>query len=116
MDNSLNNNAIKMVSYAPIFLLMNGYWLVDNKIMFSNQWDYLMRVNDNMKSGHVFEGFKVAPSTPLLLFIMIAVAMKLLITIVPYDTLKMLGFSLGDENEISVDEDLPNFFEAIKLK
>jgi len=32
MDNSLNNNAMLMVSYAPIFLLLNGFWIVDNKV------------------------------------------------------------------------------------
>jgi hypothetical protein len=59
MDNALNNNALNMVTFAPMFLLMNGFWLVDNKIIFDNHWEYRMRVNENMGSGHVFEGFVV---------------------------------------------------------
>lgn len=59
MDNALNNNALNMVTFAPMFLLMNGFWMIDNKIIFDNYWEYRMRVNENMKSGHVFEGFVV---------------------------------------------------------
>lgn len=59
MDNSLNNNALNMASFAPLFLLMNGYWFVDNKTIFSNVWFFRMKITDNMKSGHYFSGFVV---------------------------------------------------------
>lgn len=59
MDNSLNNNALNMVSFAPLFLLMNGFWFVDNKSIFSNVWSYRMKITDNMKSDHFFHGFAV---------------------------------------------------------
>jgi len=31
MDNTLSNNAIGAIMWAPIFLLFNGFWIVDNK-------------------------------------------------------------------------------------
>jgi hypothetical protein len=36
MDNSLNNNALMMITYAPLFLLMNSFWMVDNRTIFNN--------------------------------------------------------------------------------
>ena len=59
MDNKLNNNALNMLRYAPMFLLMNGFWLVDNRTIFNNQWHYKDRVTEFMKSDHFFEGFKI---------------------------------------------------------
>lgn len=31
MDNTLSNNALSAIMWAPIFLLFNGFWIVDNK-------------------------------------------------------------------------------------
>ena len=115
MDNSLNQNALSMVSFAPIFLLMNGFWMIDNKIIFDNYWEYRMRVNENMKSGHFFQGFVINQSTPILLFVLFSWVLKLILTFVSEETLQRFGFTMQKER-ISVDEDLPNFFEAIKLR
>lgn len=115
MDNALNNNALSMVTFAPMFLLMNGFWLIDNKIIFDNHWEYRMRVNETMRSGHVFEGFVVNQATPLLLFVVFSWALHVIFAVVSEETLARFGFTLEKER-ISVDEDLPNFFEAIKLR
>lgn len=115
MDNALNNNALSMVTFAPMFLLMNGFWMIDNKIIFDNFWEYRMRVNESMRSGHVFEGFVVTQATPLLLFVAFSWALHFIHSTVPEETLARFGFTLQKE-QISVDEDLPSFFEAIKLK
>ena len=60
MDNKLNNNALNMLRYAPMFLLMNGFWLVDNRTIFNNKWHYKDRATEFMKSDHFFEGFKIS--------------------------------------------------------
>jgi len=36
MDNVLTKNAMSMVKMAPLFLLCNGFWMVDNKQIFRN--------------------------------------------------------------------------------
>lgn len=41
--------------------------------------------------------------------------MRLITFIIPEEELARLGFTLSHE-DINVDEDLPNFFEALKLK
>lgn len=115
MDNSLNNNALMMITFAPIFMLMNGFWMVDSKIIFSNFWDYKMRVNEQMHSGHYFEGFQVNHATPLLLFVMIAIVSKCVLLLIPEYWQRY--FDLVDDSQlISVDEDLPNFFEVIPIR
>lgn len=115
MDNSLNNNAIAMVTIAPMFLLFNGYWMIDNKAIFDNQWTYRMKTVENMKSNHFFEGFYISHSTPIFMFMAFSVGLKIITSLVPEETLARLGFALTHD-EISVDEDLPSFFEALKLK
>lgn len=97
MDNSLNNNALRMVSFAPMFLLMNGFWMVDNRIIFNNYWEYKMKVNDQMKSGHLFRGFVVNHATPILLFVVFSWATKIIMLVVPEDTLARCGFSMESE-------------------
>ena len=59
MDNQLNDSALHLFSFSPIFLVMNGYWMVDNKVIFDNYWDYRMRVQDSMKSGHLVDVFTI---------------------------------------------------------
>lgn len=31
MDDTLSNNAIKLLKFSPLFLLFNGYWMLSNK-------------------------------------------------------------------------------------
>jgi hypothetical protein len=104
-----------MVTTAPIFLLINGFWMIDNKAIFDNTWVYRMKTTENMKSDHFFEGFSVSHSTPMLIFIGFSIGLKIITTIVPEEIIARFGFTLS-RDEISVDEDLPNFFEAIKLR
>ena len=94
MDNSLNTNALRMVSFAPMFLLMNGFWMIDNKSIFSNYLEYKMKVNDQMKSGHFFQGFVVNHATPILLFVVFSWAIKIIHVVVPESTLAKLGFTM----------------------
>ena len=115
MDNSLNNNALTMASFAPLFLLMNGFWFMDNKAIFNNVWQHRMKITDNMQSGHFFHGFMVNQATPLLLFAIFSWFLRLITFLVPEEELARLGFTLSHD-DINVDEDLPNFFEALKLK
>lgn len=104
-----------MVAIAPMFLLFNGFWMIDNKAIFDNTWVYRMKTIEHMKSNHFFEGFCVTHSTPIFVFMAFSIGLKLITSIVPEETLSRLGFSLTNE-EISVDEDLPSFFDAIKLR
>ena len=65
-----------------------------------------------MKSDHYVE-WGVNWSTPLLLMCLAAVALLMLQQTFK-DSLQQWGFAMSRE-DIEVDEDLPNFFEAVKL-
>lgn len=52
MDNALSNSVLSIMKYAPLMLLPNGYWLMDNKQFFDNVWHYKDKVVDNMMSDH----------------------------------------------------------------
>lgn len=51
----------------------------------------------------------------MLLFAVFSWVLRIIINVVPEEELARLGFTLSQE-DINVDEDLPNFFEALKLK
>lgn len=93
MGNDLNNNAISMLKFAPLFMLMNGFWMVDNQTIFNNQWNYIMRLTDFMRSSHFFQGWMYTQSTPLLVFIIVFCIMKFLDILVPESVQSNLGFS-----------------------
>lgn len=33
-------------------MLLNTYWLIDNKLIFDDEWSYKMTQNDYVMSGH----------------------------------------------------------------
>lgn len=50
MDDSLNKNIMKMLKLAPLFFLVNGYWMVSNRQIFENIWAYKDKTTDTMIS------------------------------------------------------------------
>lgn len=66
MDNALSNSVLSILKYAPLCLLFNGWWLLDNKQFFDNVWIYKDKSTENMKSGH-HVGFHTCQSSPMLL-------------------------------------------------
>lgn len=66
MDNALSNSVLSILKYAPLCLLFNGFWLLDNKQFFDNVWNYKDKSTETMKSGHLIN-FHVCQSSPLIL-------------------------------------------------
>lgn len=112
LDDKLTNNCIGMLKGAPLLLLFNGYWMITNCQIFSNGWSYKERSFESMKSGHKVT-LEVNWATPMLLLIVAAVLI-ISIQLIFKDDLMRLGFAMS-QKKIQVDEDLPRFFDAIKL-
>jgi len=112
LDDKLTNNCIGMLKGAPLMLLFNGYWMISNRQIFTNAWSYKERSFETMKSGHS-AGLEVNWATPMLLLIVAAVLI-ISIQLIFKDDLMRLGFAMS-QKKIQVDEDLPRFFDAIKL-
>lgn len=116
LNDMLTNNLISKCKYAPLLMMINGYWMLSNQEAFKNKYEYIDTViNPNMKSQHLIS-FDVRESTwafPMLLLalcsIFILTAQKLF-----DETLRNMGYGM-QKKDIEVDEDLPNFFEAIRL-
>ena len=94
MDNSLSNNALANMKWAPLFLLFNGFWIIDNKQMFQGHWNYLMRETESMKSDHYVHQLEITQSAPLFLMALMSVFIITLQIIIPDSVLALWGFSL----------------------
>jgi hypothetical protein len=60
-DERLNNNALAILTYAPLLFLSFGYWMLSSKQLLSNNPTDLTYTNIDRTSGHfVSEVFKVS--------------------------------------------------------
>jgi len=94
-------------------MMLNGYWMLSNQETFANKYDYINTILDpHMKSQH-YVSLDVNWAFPMLLLacssIFILITQKLF-----HEALREMGYGM-QKKDIEVDEDLPNFFEAIRL-
>jgi hypothetical protein len=66
LDAKLTNNCISMLKWSPLFLLFNGYWMLSNKQIFLNTWEFIEKSTESMKSEH-FVYLGVNWASPILL-------------------------------------------------
>lgn len=114
MDDMLTKNALNLLSYSPLLFLLNGYWMFSNQQIFGGVVNSIVFSTDRMKTSHTFENLgELGQATPMLL-----IALPLLVIIImrrsSYKLLEKSGFTISN-SKIVVDEDIPNFFEAVKL-
>lgn len=112
MDDKLTVNCIEMLYFSPLFLLINGYWMLSNPQIFDNVWQFIPDSEHTMKSLHMLR-FEPGHASPML--IMAASAVFIIsFTKIFKDYIGKWGFALQSK-EIKVDEDLPQFFTTIRL-
>ena len=115
MDDKMTQNAMTLLSYTPILFLLNGFWMLGNRQIFENVVNEIADATSVMVTGHDYTTLtNVNQATPMLL-IGLALVFITFMRVFFYDTLTKWGFTISS-NSIEVDEDLPNFFEAVKLK
>ncbi len=66
LDDTLTLNALSVLRWAPLLLLMNSFWMLSNKQMFSNHWSYISFKSESMLSNHFFE-IELNQAAPLLI-------------------------------------------------
>lgn len=113
MDDALSKSVLSMLKFGPLCLLLNGFWLLDNRQFFDNVWIYKNKSTENMMSGH-HVGIKINQSSPMLLAGMLCLMVIFVHLIFSAETLKSAGFTMARE-DLDVDEDLPNFFKALSI-
>ena len=114
MDDTMTANAMGLLKIAPIMLLVNGYWMLSNRMIYSNSWSYISIDGETMSSGHVLKmEYDVNWASPILVMV-IASFFILFFQYVFAPFLQAWGFTMAAK-DIVVDEDLPNFFDAVML-
>jgi hypothetical protein len=66
-----------------------------------------------MPSGHKIM-YKIGQSAPLFDACMVAIGLLILQFTIPIELLQRAGFSMA-QDDVRVDEDLPDFFDVVKL-
>jgi len=95
-------------------MLGNGYWMLSNLQIFKNMFNAKNQTTDVAVSGHDFDSiYSVNQATPVLLLWM-AIFIIFILQVFAKKYLKQWGFAFSS-GKIEVDENLPNFFNAIKL-
>ena len=114
MSNSLIINANYKLTLAPLLLIMNGYWMLDNRQIFDNNTTFINKTGDLMISDHHFDNWsKPGRHTPLMIVI-IASFFIYFLQVFFGELLASLGYSMTSK-DVSVDEDLPNFFKSLNI-
>lgn len=110
----MTKNALGIMRWGAVFYLFFGYWMLSSKVIFNNFIDQIYDSTDKMLSGHTFSSIRVDQASPLLLM-GAAVAVIIIMQSFFKKTLKAWGFTFGG-TKINVDENLPRFFDSIKLR
>ena len=114
LDDQMTKNALGLLSYSPILLLMNGYWMLSNKQIFDSELNSISTITSDMLTGHTLSTILVLDHA----FPMVVIALVSLFLIVFSKIFTTAMHKWGyviSKREIVVDENLPNFFEAVTL-
>ena len=114
MDDKMTVNAMKLLSYTPILFLFNGYWMLSNRQIFENVVNSLTYSTEQMSSAHGWSSIASMGHASPMLMIAFAFIVITVLRVGFYDTMSKWGFVIST-NTIEVDENLPNFFQAVKL-
>lgn len=109
-DDKMSNNFLNMLKYAPLLLLLNGYWMLSNKQIFGNVINFQDTTISLMLTSHTLITINEMTQASPLLFVGLAMT---LIGFICWLTGKELSFFT--QYDLDVDENLPMFFKAVKL-
>ena len=114
LDDRLTKNAVRVLKFSPVLLLANGYWMLSQSQIFEGWVNVKATTLSFMPTGHTFNTLEtVSQATPLML-LTIAMLIIYLAGVFFKKQLKKYGFGFSG-TKIEVDENLPNFYQAVKL-
>jgi len=114
MDDKMIRNALELLSYCPLIFLVNGFWMLSNRQMFESVVNEIQLSTQQMSSDHCLTDiFRLTPTTPMLVLVFCLFNIIIMRRCCE-SRMKAWGFVIST-NELNVDENLPNFFDAIKL-
>lgn len=114
LDDRLTKNAVSILKFAPILLLFNGFWMLSNEQIFNGKVNLKDTNSSVMITGHNWHSLENVDQATPVLFMGIACFVIFIMQKTIKKKLKAWGFGMS-AGKIVVDENLPNFFEAVKL-
>jgi hypothetical protein len=66
-DDQMTKNALRIIRWASVLHLFFGYWMLSNKQIFQNVYDFIPTSQAMMKTGHTFDKIDVDQASPVLL-------------------------------------------------
>jgi hypothetical protein len=114
MDDKMTVNAMKLFSYTPILFLFNGYWMLSNRQIFENVINQIEYSTVEMSSSHWWSTMTDFDQATPMLVLTFAFIFIVIGRVCFFSWMQKYGYVISS-NEIDVDEDLPNFYEAVKL-
>jgi len=105
---------IKILGYTPFIFLANGYWMLSNRQIFENIINQITHSSENMNSAHDFRSMlQLTTATPMLA-ISITILMIATLRTCCNEKMRKMGYDISSTT-FEVQENLPNFYEAVKL-
>lgn len=109
-DDKMSKNFLSMLRYAPLLMLLNGYWMLSNKQIFRNVINYKDTSISLMSTSHTLGTInEVTQASPLLIVGLLAIFIWFVTWLIGKEINFFASFDLD------VDENLPQFFKAVKL-
>lgn len=119
-DNKFNDRALKILFYAPIMMLLNGYWLLSNRQMFHNEQAKISYQNTPVLTEHKPFDYSNGPDYTILILLAIPLFATLRTQIHLFHRLGLyLGifkkFSRLDDNWqfVKVNENIGNYYQSL---
>jgi len=118
-DEKLNTEVLKLMTWAPLFMMAFGYWMMSSKQLLSNDHlTFTTFANDVKTTDHIWyevftaEAYKWGPQLPLILMFWIL----LFATLFRGEMWAILGKWFPKQIKIAeweLDEDLDNYFHTL---
>lgn len=93
MNDVMTKQVFFLMQFAPMCLIFNGYWLLDNRQIFDNVWTYKMSSQEHMKSKH-FISLRICQSTPLLFICFLSLLYLAVTNLISLKTRIKLGMTI----------------------
>ena len=119
--NYINEKALDILQYAPLLMLLFGYWKLSNRQIFFNEVSLLENKNDVLKSNHAPLNFDKGADFTILILVNIPIlyfferCMNIVRRIFNFfDLAKKLSGMDNDWNIVkSINEGLGNYWECL---
>jgi hypothetical protein len=117
MDETLTTNYLKIMQWAPLFYLYQGYWMLSNKQIFDGWVFPRLEITQPMDTGHTIESTMTLNQTSPLFLMVLTMTFVLVCRKWSWCSrgLQKMGF-IAKHHRYLVHQDLPPFFETLGRK